>query len=114
MASVSHEKQFRAARSFCYDAVKCGVMSELVLEVLDAIQWAWDHAEARVNPTSCLRPLKLALSRRADSAGKPVRARAAKPAAKPAARMTRREILAALAAKQITVARAELLLAGKA
>ena len=64
MASVSHEKQFRAARSFCYDAVKCGVMSELVLEVLDAIQWAWDHAEARVNPASCLYPIKAALDRR--------------------------------------------------
>ena len=62
---------------------------------------------------SCLRPLKLALSRRTVSAGKPVRAKAAKPAAKPAARMSRSEILAALAAKQITLARAELLLAGR-
>ena len=105
---------FAAARSFCYDALKCGVMPDLVLDVLDALTWAWNHAEARVKPTSCLRPLKLALSRRAVSAGKPVRAKAAKPAAKPAALMSKREILAALAAKQITVARAETLLAGRA
>jgi hypothetical protein len=104
------DKQFAAARSFCYQAAKSGVMPELVLDVMDAIQWSWDHAEARVNPTSCLRPLKLALSRRAVSAGKPVRAKAAKSAT----RMSTREILAALAAKQITVARAELLLAGRA
>ena len=100
---------FAAARSFCYGALKGGVMPDLVL---DALTWAWNHAEARVNPTSCLRPLKLALGQRAVSAGKPVRAKAAKSAAKPAARMSRREILAALAGKQITLARAESLLAG--
>ena len=105
---------FAAARSFCYAAAKCGVMSDLVLDVLDALTWAWNHAEARVKPTSCLRPLKLALIQRAVSASKAARAKAAKSAAKPAARMSRREVLAALAAKQITVARAELLLAGRA
>ena len=104
---------FAAARSFCYAALKCGVMSDLVLDVLDALTWAWNHAEARVNHTSCLRPLKLALIQRAVSASKAARAKVAKPAAKPAARMSRREVLAALAAKQITVARAELLLAGR-
>jgi len=108
---------FAAARSFCYDALKCGVMPDLVLDALDAIAWAWNHAQARVRPMSCLRSLKLALSRRAVFAGKPVRAKAARPAAKraakPAARMSMREILAALAAKQITPARAKLLLAGR-
>jgi len=108
------DKQFAAARSFCYLSLKAGVMPELVLDVLDALTWAWNHAEARVKPQSCLRPLKVALSRRAVSAGKPVRAKAARSAAKSAARMSKREVLAALAAKQITVARAETLLAGRA
>lgn len=63
-ATVSHEKQFAAARSFCYQSLKAGVMPELVLDVLDAIQWAWDHAKARVNPASCLYPIKAALDRR--------------------------------------------------
>jgi hypothetical protein len=105
---------FAAARSQALDYLQAGVMPELVLDVLDAIDWAWNHAEARVNPASRLRPLKLAMSRRAVSAGKPVRAKAAKSAAKPAVRMSMSEILAALAAKQITPARAELLLAGRA
>ena len=104
---------FAAARSFCYDALKSGVMPDLVLDVLDALTWAWSHAEARVKPTSCLRPLKLALSQRAAEAAKRKPVKAAKSAAKPPARMSKREVLAALAAKQITVARADALLAGR-
>jgi hypothetical protein len=104
------DKQFEEARRFALEALAAGVMSELVSDVLDALDWAWDHAEVRVNPTSCLHPLKVALSRRAVSAGKPVRAKAAKPA-RP---RTTAEILAALAANQITPERAELLLAGRA
>ena len=31
------DKQFAAARSFCYESLKAGVMPDLVLDVLDAL-----------------------------------------------------------------------------